>query len=157
VPDGFANPETEGSAAPRRDDAPATTMEAVAQGTAEGLRLLAYVTAMLVVMVALVALANDALGLIARPFGLELTFQKLLGLAAAPFAFAMGIPASETVSAGSLLGIKVVLNELLAYLEMAKVPAAELSPRSRLILTYALCGFANLGSLGILVGGLSAM
>lgn len=134
-----------------------STMEAIAQGTSDGLRLLASVVAMLVVMVALVALANAALGLVARPLGLELTFQKLLGWCAAPLAFSIGIPWSEAGTAGSLIGLKLVLNELLAYLEMAKLPAGALSERSRTIMTYALCGFGNLGSLGIMVGGLSAM
>lgn len=134
-----------------------STMEAIAQGTGDGLKLLANVVAILVVMVALVALANAALGLATKPLGLELTFQKLLGWAAAPLAFLIGIPWSEAGTAGSLIGLKLVLNELLAYLELAKLPAGTLSERSRTIMTYALCGFGNLGSLGIMVGGLSAM
>ncbi len=134
-----------------------STMEAIAMGTSDGLRLLASVVAMLVVMVALVALANAALAVVAKPLGLDLTFQKLLGWAAAPLAFSIGIPWSEAGTAGSLIGLKLVLNELLAYLEMAKQPAGALSERSRTIMTYALCGFGNLGSLGIMVGGLSAM
>jgi len=154
-------PQASGSGGPAAslvlDDGPASTMEAIAQGTIDGLRLLASVVAMLVVMVALVALANALLGAAARPFGLALTFQKILGVAAAPLAFLIGIPAAEAGQAGALIGLKVILNELLAYLELARLPEAALSPRSRLILTYALCGFANFGSLGILVGGLSAM
>lgn len=134
-----------------------STMEAIAQGTADGLKLLANVVAMLVVMVALVALANAALGAAVRPFGIELTFQRLLGFVGIPFAYLIGIPWSEAGTAGSLLGLKIVLNELLAYLEMAKLPPAALSDRSRTIMTYALCGFGNLGSLGIMVGGLAAM
>ena len=132
-------------------------MEAIAQGTADGLKLLANVVAMLIVMVALVALANAALGAALRPFGYDITFQKLLGFIAAPFAFLIGIPWSEAGIAGSLIGLKVVLNELMAYLELAKLPVEMLSERSRTIMTYALCGFANFGSLGIMVGGLSAM
>ena len=147
------------------DDTPApmiaspttSTMEAIALGTADGLKLLAYVTAMLVVMVALVTLANAGLATIAKPLGYDLTFQKLLGFIATPFALIIGIPWAEAGTAGSLIGLKVILNELYAYLELAKLPADALSPRSRTIMTYALCGFANLGSLGILVGGLSAM
>ena len=135
----------------------ASTMEAIAQGTTDGLKLLANVVAMLVVMVALVALANTALGAVARPFGLELTFERLLGYVGIPFAYLIGIPWSEAGTAGSLLGLKIVLNELLAYIEMAKLPPTALSERSRTIMTYALCGFGNLGSLGIMVGGLSAM
>ena len=147
------------------DDTPApmiagpttSTMEAIALGTADGLKLLAYVTAMLVVMVALVTLANAGLATIAKPLGYDLTFQKLLGFIATPFALIIGIPWAEAGTAGSLIGLKVILNELYAYLELAKLPADALSPRSRTIMTYALCGFANLGSLGILVGGLSTM
>lgn len=135
----------------------ASTMEAIAQGTADGLKLLANVVAMLVVMVALVALANAALGAVTRPFGFELTFERLLGYVGIPFAYLIGIPWSEAGTAGSLLGLKIVLNELLAYIEMAKLSSTALSERSRTIMTYALCGFGNLGSLGIMVGGLSAM
>ena len=75
----------------------------------------------------------------------------------APLAWLLGIPWTEAIAAGELLGVKIVLNELVAYLDMAALPAGELSPHSKLILTYALCGFANLGSLGILLGGLGAM
>jgi len=135
----------------------ASTMDAIAQGTADGLKLLANVVAMLVVMVALVALANAALGAAARPFGLTLTFERLVGFVGVPFAFLIGIPWSQAGTAGSLLGLKVILNELLAYIELARLPPDALSVRSRTIMTYALCGFGNLGSLGILVGGLSAM
>jgi CNT family concentrative nucleoside transporter len=156
VPDGFA-----AAGAPVADlDAgyrSSSTMDAIAQGTADGLKLLGYVVAMLVVMVALVALGNAVLGAIAGTFGRELTIQWLLGVIAAPFAFLIGVPWSESATAGALIGIKIVLNELLAYLELAKLPAAALSDKSRTIMTYALCGFGNLGSLGILVGGLSAM
>jgi len=153
-PDGYANTD---SPAPILASNATSTMEAIAIGTADGLRLLAYVTAMLVVMIALVTLANAGLSAIVKPLGYDLTFQKILGFLATPFALLIGIPWAEAGTAGSLIGLKVVLNELFAYLEMAKLPPDALSPRSRTILTYALCGFANLGSLGILVGGLSAM
>ena len=156
IPAGYADAGADGDAVAFKSGT-ANTMEAIAVGTADGLKLLAYVVAMLVVMVALVALANAALGALARPFGLELTFQKLLGVVAAPFALLIGIPWAEAGTAGSLIGLKVVLNELYAYLEMARMPPEALSQRSRTIMTYALCGFANLGSLGILVGGLSGL
>lgn len=155
VPSGYASEDTaaEMDLGPR----PASTMEAIAQGTADGMRLLAYVVAMLIVMIALVALANAALGAVGKVAGLTLTFEKLVGWAAAPLAFLVGIPWAEAGTAGSLIGMKIVLNELLAYLTLSGLPESALSPRSRTIMTYALCGFANLGSLGILVGGLSAM
>lgn len=138
-------------------DPPKSSMDAVAQGTVDGVRILAYVIAMLIVMVALVALANMILGAVATSLGFDLTVQKMLGWAFAPLAWSIGIPWSEAGAAGGLLGIKTVLNELLAYIEMAKLGAEALSPRSRLIMTYALCGFANLGSLGIMIAGLVAM
>ena len=131
-------------------------MDAIAQGTWEGVVLLANVTAMLIVAVALVALANQLLALVAAPFGLQLTFQQILGLAFAPLAWLTGIPWTECAAAGALLGVKTVLNEFIAYLQLAATPGG-LSERSRLILTYGLCGFANFGSLGIMIGGIAAM
>jgi CNT family concentrative nucleoside transporter len=139
------------------DDPPRSSMDAIAQGTWEGVTLLANVTAMLIVAVALVALANRLLGLVAAPFGLQLTFQQLLGWAFAPLAWLTGIPWGECAQAGALLGVKTVLNEFLAYLQLAALSPNVLSERSRLILTYAMCGFANFGSLGIMVGGIAAM
>jgi CNT family concentrative nucleoside transporter len=138
------------------DDPPRSSMDAIAQGTWEGVVLLANVTAMLIVAVALVALANQMLGLAAAPFGLQVTLQQLLGWAFAPLAWLTGIPWAECTTAGALLGVKTVLNEFVAYLQLAGTPGG-LSDRSRLILTYALCGFANFGSLGIMVGGIAAM
>jgi CNT family concentrative nucleoside transporter len=157
VPEGFAEDHGRGAAVALELDTGHSTMEAIARGTSDGLKLLAHVVAMLVVMVALVALANMALGAALKPFALEMTFQKALGLLASPFAVLIGIPVSEAATAGALIGEKIVLNELLAYLDLARLPADALSPRSRTIMTYALCGFANLGSIGIMVGGLSAM
>ena len=126
-------------------------------GTFDGLRLLLNTVAMLVVLIALVYLANAVLGLMPDFGDKPVTLQRLLGYVMAPVAWLMGIPWAEAVSAGSLLGIKIVLNELLAYLELAAVAEESFSERSRLIMTYALCGFANFGSLGIMVGGLGAM
>jgi CNT family concentrative nucleoside transporter len=148
-------PETEGSLDLPREVS--SSMEAVAQGTIGGLRLLAYIVAMLVVFVTLVNLANQMLGLLPPAGGELLTLQRLLGWLMAPVAWLMGIPWAEAQTAGSLLGTKTVLNELLAYLQMAELPQDALAPRSRLILTYALCGFANLGSLGIMLGGMTGM
>jgi concentrative nucleoside transporter, CNT family len=107
--------------------------------------------------VALVALANQLLGIAGAPFGLSLTFEQLLGWMFAPLAWLIGIPWAEASAAGALLGVKTVLNEFVAYLQLAGTASASLSDRSRLILTYALCGFANFGSLGIMVGGIAAM
>ena len=134
-----------------------SSMDAVTTGTFDGLRLLLNIVAMLVVLIALVYLANAVLGLMPDFGDKPVTLQRLLGYVMAPVAWLMGIPWAEAVNAGSLLGIKIVLNELLAYLELAAVAEESFSERSRLIMTYALCGFANFGSLGIMVGGLGAM
>ncbi|MEO0035914.1 MAG: hypothetical protein RLZZ501_1937, partial [Pseudomonadota bacterium] len=132
-------------------------MDAVVQGTADGVRMLVGICSMLVVLVALVTLVNAGLGLLPAVAGEALTLQRMLGWLLAPVAWLMGIPAAEMVTAGALMGTKTVLNELLAYLQLAHLPAEALSERSRLIMTYGLCGFANLGSLGILIAGLSAI
>ncbi len=133
------------------------TMDAIVRGTAAGLELLLNIVAMLIVLVALVHLANAILGLLPDVAGSAVTLQRLLGLAMAPVCWLMGVPWSQAVTAGSLMGIKTVLNELIAYLELAKLPAETLDPRSRLIMLYAMCGFANFGSLGIMIAGLSVM
>jgi CNT family concentrative nucleoside transporter len=132
-------------------------MDAVTRGTLEAIPLVLNITAMLIVMVALVSLANALLGLLPEVAGAELTLQRLLGWLFAPVVWLIGIPWQEASTAGALMGIKTVLNELLAYAELAALPPESLSERSRLIMTYALCGFANLGSLGIMIGGLGAL
>ncbi|MES9975475.1 MAG: nucleoside transporter C-terminal domain-containing protein [Candidatus Thiodiazotropha sp.] len=132
-------------------------MEAITNGTIEGLKLLANIVALLIVLVALVSLLNQMLELLPDIAGEPLSLQRLLGWLMAPLAWLMGIPWSEAITAGSLLGTKTVLNELLAYIDLIRLPADALSERSRLILIYALCGFANFGSLGIMLGGLGSM
>ena len=139
------------------DDPPHSSMDAVAQGTREGITLLVNVTAMLIVVVALVALANQLVGFLTLPLGARLTVEQMLGWLFSPLAWLIGIPWAECAAAGTLLGIKTVLNELIAYLQLGQIQAGALSERSRLILTYALCGFANFGSLGIMIGGMVAM
>ena len=131
--------------------------EALVRGTADGVGLLLHIVAMLIVMVALVALANQAAGLLPAVGGAPLSLERVAGWAFAPVAWLMGIPWAEAMTAGQLIGIKTILNEFLAYLRLAALPDETLSPRSRLILVYALCGFANFASLGIMVGGLVAM
>jgi CNT family concentrative nucleoside transporter len=134
-----------------------SSMDALTKGTLAGVELLINIVAMLLVFVALVSLANMGLGLLPDVLGHPLTLQRVLGWLMAPVVWLIGIPWSEAAYAGSLMGTKVILNELIAYLDLAKLPAEALSPRSELIMTYALCGFANLGSLGILIGGLATM
>lgn len=134
-----------------------SSMEAITQGTLAGVELLINIVAMLLVFVALVSLANLGLGLLPDLFGQPLSLQRILGWLMAPVVWLMGIPWAEATTAGALMGTKTVLNELVAYLDLARLPADALSPRSDLIMTYALCGFANLGSLGILIGGQATM
>jgi CNT family concentrative nucleoside transporter len=157
VPQGSEQGVAEPAADILIEDPPQSSMDAIAQGTREGIELIVNVTAMLIVIVALVALANQLIAVFGRPFGLSATLEEMLGWLFAPLAWLIGIPWAESTTVGSLLGIKTVLNELIAYLQLAGTAGEALSPRSRLILTYALCGFANLGSLGILIGGMVAM
>lgn len=133
------------------------SMDAVTQGTMDGLRLLLNIVAMLVVLVALVHLANAVLGLLPDIAGAPLTLEHMLGFVLAPLAWLCGVAWAEAGTAGMLLGQKIVLNEVIAYTAMADLPAGSLGERSRLIMAYALSGFANLGSLGIMIGGLGAM
>jgi CNT family concentrative nucleoside transporter len=132
-------------------------MDAIVKGTGAGLELLLNIVAMLIVFVALVSLANAILGVLPDVWGAPLTLQRLLGFVMAPVCWLMGIPWAQAVTAGGLMGIKTILNELVAYLQLAALPPDALDPRSRLIMLYAMCGFANFGSLGIMIAGLSTM
>jgi CNT family concentrative nucleoside transporter len=134
-----------------------SNMDAITKGTVQGVELIINITAMLIVMVALVSLVNMTLGLLPGVDNAPLTLQRLLGWLLAPVAWLMGLPWEQAVSGGSLLGTKVILNELFAYLDLVALPAGQLEGRSQLIMTYALCGFANFGSLGIMIGGLATM
>ncbi len=132
-------------------------MDAITKGAEAGLQIFLTVTAMLIVLVALVHLVNAGLGLLPNIANAPLTMQRALGWMMAPVTWLMGIPWHEAATAGALMGTKTVLNEFLAYLQMSQLPPEALSARSRLIMTYALCGFANFGSLGIMLGGLCQM
>jgi concentrative nucleoside transporter, CNT family len=135
-----------------------STMDAIVRGTATGLELLLNICAMLIVLVALVHLANAIIaGVLPEVAGAPITLQRLLGYVMAPVCWLLGIPWSEAATAGGLMGIKTILNELIAYVELSKLPPEALEPRSRLIMLYAMCGFANFGSLGIMIAGLSTM
>ncbi|HEY0203577.1 MAG TPA: nucleoside transporter C-terminal domain-containing protein [Acetobacteraceae bacterium] len=134
-------------------DAPSGTLDAIVRGTADGVGPLVGITTTLLVAVALVSLVNQVLGL--APGGW--TLQSLFALPFRPVMWLIGIPWHEAPAASLLMGTKTVLNEFVAYLGLAALPPDALAPRSRLILTYAMCGFANFGSLGILVGGLGAL
>src|SRR6476646_6697180 len=135
-----------------------STMDAIVRGTAAGLELLLNICAMLIVLVALVHLANAIIaGILPEVAGAPITLQRLLGYVMAPVCWLLGIPWSEAPIAGALMGIKTILNELIAYVELSKLPPEALDARSRLIMLYAMCGFANFGSLGIMIAGLSTM
>lgn len=132
-------------------------MDAIAHGTMDGITLLINIVAMLIVLVGLVHLINGLLGSLPNLGGDPVSLQRLLSYGMAPIVWLMGIPAEEALTAGTLMGVKTVLNEMIAYLDLARLPAEALSERSRIIMTYGLCGFANFGSLGIMIAGLGAM
>ncbi len=134
-----------------------STMDAIVRGTSAGLELLLNICAMLIVLVALVHLANAIIGILPNVGGAPITLQRLLGYAMAPVCWLMGIPWDQAPVAGALMGMKTILNEFIAYVELSKLPASALEPRSRLIVLYAMCGFANFGSLGIMIAGLATM
>jgi CNT family concentrative nucleoside transporter len=135
----------------------ANAMDAVTQGTLAGIKLLINIIGMLVVFVALVYLFNLILSHIPTPWRQPLTLQGLLGFIMAPVTWLMGIPWREAKVSGALMGTKTVLNEFLAYLDLSRLPPGTLSERARTIMIYAMCGFANFGSLGIMIGGLGSM
>jgi len=134
-----------------------SSMDAIVQGTEEGLKLYLGVVAMLLVMVALVALVNIMIAGLPDVNGAPLTVQRIFGWLFSPVVWLYGIPVAEASDAGALLGTKTILNEFLAYLNLAALPPDALSERSRLIMVYAMCGFANFGSVGIMIAGVSAM
>lgn len=140
-----------------KDDQAVNVVDAAARGASDGLQLALNVGAMLLAFIALIALLNGALGGITGWFGFEgVTIQGILGFVFAPLAWAIGVPWAEAVQAGSFIGQKLVLNEFVAYTAFApEIP--NLSPKTVIIVSFALCGFANLSSLAILLGGLGAM
>jgi CNT family concentrative nucleoside transporter len=146
-----------GGTLPTVGSAASSTMDAIVRGAAAGLELLLNICVMLIVLVALVHLSNAILGLLPTVGGAPISLQRGLGLVMAPVCWLMGIPWKDAVTAGGLMGIKTILNEFIAYIELSKLPPEALEPRSRLIMLYAMCGFANFGSLGIMIGGLATM
>lgn len=152
-------PLTAGGVPPDIGQPAVNVFDAAAQGAIAGLRLAGTVGALLLAFVALIALANDGLALVGGWIGVEgLTFQRVLGWGFAPLALLIGVAPADAVTVGGLLGVKTVLNEFLAYQELAKLVAdGALAPRSAVLASYALCGFANLGSLAILLGGLGGI
>ncbi|MBU4066691.1 MAG: nucleoside:proton symporter [Proteobacteria bacterium] len=134
-----------------------SAMDAITKGTIQGIQLLINIIAMLIVLVALVHLVNLLLGFLPQISDKKITLQLILGYAMSPVVWLMGIPWNEAFTAGSLMGTKTILNEFIAYVDMSRLAEGALSPKSLLIMTYAMCGFANLGSLGIMIGGMGTM
>ncbi len=132
-------------------------MEAVSQGASDGLKLFLNIIAMLVVMLALVSLANAVLSVLPSVYGEPITLQRILGLMLAPIAWLMGVSWDQAHTVGNLIGVKTTLNEIMAFISLADLPQDALSPRVSLMMTYALCGFANFSSIGIQIGGLGTM
>ena len=134
-----------------------SAMDAITKGTMQGIQLLINIIAMLIVLVALVHLVNIILGLLPEFGDQPVTLQRLLGLVMAPVAWLMGVPWKEAPVAGALMGTKTILNEFIAYLDMSRLAQGALSHKTLVIMTYAMCGFANPGSLGIMIGGMGTM
>jgi CNT family concentrative nucleoside transporter len=139
------------------EDPPHNALEAISRGTSDGITILASVLAHLIVLLALVALVNMALAELPDLYGAPLSLQRLFAAVFRPAAWLIGVDANDLDMAARLLGTKTVLNEFIAYLDLAKLAPDALTPRSKLILLYAMCGFANFGSVGIMVGGICAM
>jgi len=145
-----------GRATLEQSDPPSSFLEAITRGTNDGIFLIASILAMLIVFVALVHLVNALLGLIALG-GTPFTLQQIFGTVFKPLLWLIGIQTSELDTASGLMATKTVVNEFAAYLDLARLQPDALSPRSKLIMTYALCGFANFGSAGIMIGGMTVM
>ena len=149
----FARPQRGQAATLSQDEPAVSSLDALVRGTAAGVGPLIGITTSLLVTIALVALVNGIIGRVAEGW----TLQALLAVPLRPVLWLIGIPWDQTVAASLLLGTKTILNEFVAYLSLAGSGGAGLDAKSRLIMTYALCGFANFGSVGILVGGIAAM
>jgi CNT family concentrative nucleoside transporter len=134
-----------------------SSMDAVARGTEDGLKLWLSIVAMLLVIVALVALADIVLGHLPDVWGAPLSIERVFGWIFAPVVWLFGVAWDQAATAGSLMGQKIVLNEFVAYLKLAHLPPGALDARSNLIMVYAMCGFANFGSVGIMIAGVSAL
>jgi len=133
-----------------------SAIDAIVKGTSDGLMVVLNISAVLIVFVALVALVNVMLGGFVV-FDAPLTVERMLGWIFAPVAWLIGVEWKDADVAGWLLGVKLTLTEFVAFIDLGKVPAAEMTERTRMLMTYALCGFANIGSVGITVTGLSVL
>jgi CNT family concentrative nucleoside transporter len=134
-----------------------SSIDAISKGVADGLMVVLNISAILIVFVAFVAIGNEILGLLPPIGGQPMTIERVLGFIFAPLAWSLGISWEEAGKAGWLLGVKLVLTEFIGFIELGKIPAGEMTERTRMIMTYALCGFANVGSVGITVSGLGVL
>ncbi len=134
-----------------------SSIDAVIRGTGDGLTVLLNVAATLIVFVAFMALLDKILTVIPPVAGEAVTVERVLGYVFAPLAFAIGVPWNEAHAAGGLLGVKLVLTEFTAFIDLSQFSTGPLSPHSRMLMTYALCGFANIASVGITVSGFSVL
>jgi CNT family concentrative nucleoside transporter len=154
-------PHKKGEAGPVGDYTSAlrydSTMDAITKGVQDGLMVVVNVAAMLIVFVAFVGITNNILHAFPDVDGAPLTLQRITGWAFAPLAWLVGVPWSEAQTAGSLLGSKLFLTEFKAFIDLGLIPADQLSARSRMLMTYALCGFANVASVGIMTGGMTVL
>ncbi|HYF21790.1 MAG TPA: nucleoside transporter C-terminal domain-containing protein [Caulobacteraceae bacterium] len=154
-------PETKGEGGAHADYGSAlkyeSSIDAIVKGTSDGLTVALSISAVLIVFVALVALVNLMLSGLPPVGGEPITVERGLGVLFSPLAWMTGVPWSEAGEAGRLLGVKLTLTEFVAFIELGKVPAGELSERSRMLMTYALCGFANIASVGITVTGFTVL
>jgi concentrative nucleoside transporter, CNT family len=134
-----------------------SSMDAVTRGVQDGVMVAVNVAAFLMVFVAFVWIVNNMLALAPLVDGEPLTLQRIFGYVFAPVAYLIGLPWSEAQQGGAILGTKLFLTEFIAYIELGAIPAEALSERSRMILTYAICGFANVASVGIMTGGMTVL
>ncbi len=152
-------PEQEGGAhlAPGAELKYESSMDAITRGVQDGVMVAVNVAAFLIVFVAFVWIINNVLALAPSVDGAPLTLQRLFGYAFAPVAYLIGLPWAEAQTGGAVLGTKLFLTEFIAFIDLGAIPAEALSERSRMILTYAICGFANVASVGIMTGGMTVL
>jgi CNT family concentrative nucleoside transporter len=152
-----AEAETPQALDPAMDKTYSSSVDALIKGTTDGLQIVLNVAATLIVFVALAAMVNGILGLLPQVAGAPLSLERIFGAALAPLAWSLGIAWHDAATAGSLLGVKMVLTEFSAFFRLGAIPAADIDVRTRMIMTYALCGFANIASVGINVAGYSVL
>lgn len=134
-----------------------SSMDAIMKGIHDGMQIAVNVAACLIVFVALVAIVNGLLGILPQVGGAPVSVERVLGYVFSPIAWCLGIQSNEVLAAGQLLGTKMMLTEFTAFIKLGAIPAAEMTERTRIIMTYALCGFANVASVGINLAGYSVL